>query len=54
MKTTRAYIILSLLLVILAALNIVLGSVRIPLGAVADILSGGDGGNQACLITIDL
>ena len=49
---TRTYIILSLLLVILAALNIALGSVRIPLGAVADILSGGDGGNQAWRVIV--
>ena len=49
---TRTYIILSLLLVILAALNIVLGSVRIPLGSVIDILSGGDGGNQAWRVIV--
>ena len=45
MKTTRLYIILSLLLVVLAVLNISLGSVRVPLGAIADILTGDDGGN---------
>lgn len=39
-------------MVILAALNIALGSVRIPLGTVADILSGGDGGNQAWKVIV--
>ena len=52
MKTTRLYIILSLLLVVLAVLNIVLGSVRIPLGAIIDILTGGDGGNQTWRVIV--
>ena len=52
MKTTRLYIILSLLLVVLAVLNIALGSVRVPLGAIADILTGGDGGNPTWRVIV--
>lgn len=52
MKTTRVYIILSLLLVILAVLNIVLGSVRIPLAAIFDMLTGGDGGNPTWQVIV--
>lgn len=52
MKTTRLYIILSLLLVILAVLNIALGSVRVPLGAITDILTGGDGGNPTWRVIV--
>ena len=52
MKTTRIYIILSLLLVVLAVLNIVLGSVRIPLSAIFDMLTGGDGGNPTWQVIV--
>ena len=37
---------------VLAVLNIALGSVRVPLGAIADILTGGDGGNQTWRIIV--
>ena len=52
MKNIRLYIILSLLLVVLAVLNIALGSVRVPLGAIADILTGGDGGNPTWRVIV--
>ena len=52
MKTTRVYIILSLLLVVLAVLNIVLGSVRIPLTAIFDMLTGGNGGTPTWQVIV--
>ena len=36
----------------LAVLNIALGSVRVPLGAIADILTGGDGGNPTWRVIV--
>ena len=37
---------------VLAVLNIALGSVRVPLGAIADILTGGDGGNPTWRVIV--